>query len=315
VKSLGGAALFVGLISYASVAHAQVANSQSDGRDYEALAYLPKDTLVALTYFREVSTADKASYSQTQGIFRASYILKYGNLSIVPFDALLPVVDVAAYVQEIPMSPATTVLHTSGIGDFTYLPTVGYTITENKEEQTHTVLAATMYFSAPWGSYNAAYPISIGDNRWRFQPQVGVSQRFLKIATLDLVGSLAFYTTNPASFTPMGYVSLKQSQTFGLEAHATVDLSPDLYAGLSYYFAGIGERDDFVPPSATSPGGTLPFPPSVAAQNVQTVRFTFGIRAEKATLLLLQYNQDVAETGGATASRFIGARLSHAIFF
>src|SRR5262249_47719221 len=142
VKSVGGVALFVGLMSLASTAHAQVANSQSDGRDYDALAYLPNNTLVALTYFREASTSDKASYSQAQGIFRASYIMKFGNLSIVPFDALLPIVDVTVTAPYSPMMlpGLTTTLHTSGAGDFTYFPTIGYTIQENPETQTHTVV-------------------------------------------------------------------------------------------------------------------------------------------------------------------------------
>jgi Putative MetA-pathway of phenol degradation len=300
VKSLGAAALFIGLVSFASAAHAQTANSQSDARDYEALAYLPKDTLVALAYFRAVSTSDKSSFTQSQGILRASYILKYGNLSIVPFDALLPVVDVAVY------TPMTT-LHTSGVGDLTYLPSIGYTIPEN--ETTHTVIAGTAYITGPSGTYDAANPVNIGDNRWRLQPQVGVSQRFLKLFTVDLIGSLAFYTKNSAFFTPKGFVTMSQNQTFGLEAHVAADLSPDMFVGLSYYLAAIGEQDVESLPA-------LPLSEYDAAHSVQTLRFTFGIRAEKATLILLQYNQDIEESGGTTPiTRFFGARLSHAVFF
>jgi hypothetical protein len=288
--------------------HAQTANSQSDARDYDALAYLPKDTLVALTYFREVSSSDKESLTQTQGIFRASYVLKFGNLAIVPFDALLPVVDVAVYAPYSPMMlpGLTTTLHTSGVADLTYLPTIGYVIPEN--ETTHTVIAATAYVTGPSGSYDASRLVNIGDNRWRFQPQVGVSQRFLKVATFDLIGNLAFYTKNPAFPTTQGYVTMTQNQTFGLEAHAAVDLSPDFYVSASYYLAATGERDVEALP-------VLPLKQYAQEQTVQSVRFSFGIRAEKATLLLLQYNQDIEATNGATISRFIGARLSHAIFF
>jgi hypothetical protein len=308
VKAFGGAALFIGLALYASSVHAQTANSQSDARDYDALAYLPKDTLVALTYFREVSSSDKESLSQTQGIFRASYVLKYGNLAIVPFDAILPVVDVAVYAPYSPMMlpGLTTTLHTSGVGDLTYLPTIGYVIPEN--ETTHTVVAATAYVTGPSGTYDASRLVNIGDNRWRIQPQIGVSQRFLKVATFDLIGNLAFYTKNPAYPTTQGFVTMTQNQTFGLEAHAAVDLSPDFYVSASYYLAAIGEVDVQAPPA-------LPLSLYTPSATVQSVRFSFGIRAEKATLLLLQYNQDVEATGKATISRFIGARLSHAIFF
>ena len=215
-------------------------------------------------------------------------------------------VDVAVYAP-VPMQPGlTTTLHTSGVGDLTYLPTIGYVIPEN--EATHTVIAATAYVTGPSGSYDASRLVNIGDNRWRIQPQIGISQRFLKVATVDLIGNLAFYTKNSAFPTPQGFVSMTQNQTFGLEAHAAVDLSPDFYLSASYYLAAIGETDVQSPPA-------LPLSTYQPAATVQSVRFSFGIRAEKATLLLLQYNQDVSASGDATISRFIGARLSHAIFF
>jgi hypothetical protein len=312
VKSFGVGALVIGLLSVASVANAQTANSQSDGRDYEALAYLPKDTLVGLVYFREVSTSNVPtdSFSQTQGIFRASYILKFGNLSIVPFDALLPVVDVAVYLPTgMPTLPGATTIHTSGVADLTYLPTIGYTIPEN--ETTHTVIAATAYVTAPTGTYSAESPVNIGDNRWRFQPQIGISQRFLKALTFDLIGNVAFYTSNKnffvASAAGAGDVTLTQNQTFGLEAHLAADLSPDMYVGASYYLQAAGERD--------VQADSLPLSEYVPEQTTQTARFTLGIRVEKATALLLQYNQDVSASGGAPTTRFIGARLSHLAFF
>jgi hypothetical protein len=307
VKLFRVVTLLVGLLSFAHEARAQVANSQTDGRDYEALAYLPKDTLVALAYFREASTSDTQSFSQSQGIFRASYVLKYGNLAIVPFDALVPVVDATVYVPVAipPASEATLTLHSSGVGDATYLPTIGYVIPEN--DTTHTVIAATAYVTAPTGSYDVSRPVNIGDNRWRVQPQVGVSQRFLKSVTFDLIGNLAFYTSNTKYNYPGGYVTMTQSSTLGLEAHLTADLSPDFYLGTSYYLAAVGQQNV----EATG----LPLKEHEPEQTIQTLRFTFGIRAEKATLLLLQYSQDIEASGGASIGRFIGARLSHAIFF
>jgi hypothetical protein len=293
----------MGLLSVASAAHAQTANTQTDGRDYEVLAYLPKDTLALIGYARSVSSSDKTSLSQSLGVLRASYVLKFGNVSVVPFDATLPIVDVSVYIPG--MTGTSTVIHTSGIGDLTYLPTIGYTISE--DETTHTVIAATANITGPTGSYSSAQPVNIGDNRWRIQPNLAVAQRFLKKLTVDLVGDLAFYTTNDAAFTPTGYVSMKQNQTFGLEAHVTADLSADMYVGASYYMNAIGERD--------ISAAMLPLTQESASQTVQTVRFTYGIRIEKGTLLLLQYNQDIEESGGATISRFFGARLSHVAFF
>jgi hypothetical protein len=308
LRALAGAlasfASFACAMTVASVARAQVANNQTDGRDYEALAYLPKDTLVALGYFREASTSDTQSYSQSQGIFRASYILKFGNLAVVPFDALVPVVDATVYAP-VPMMPGlTATLHTSGVGDVTYLPTIGYIIPEN--DTTHTVVAATAYVTAPTGSYDSSRLVNIGDNRWRVQPQIAVSQRFLKALTLDLIGSLAFYTNNTEFPTGTATVTMKQDPTFGFEAHVFGDLSPTFSLGASYYLAAVGQR------SIEAPG--LPLTTIDPKQTTQTLRFTFGIRVEKNTGVYLQYNQDIEASDGASIGRFIGARITHAVF-
>jgi hypothetical protein len=307
MRLFAGAVLsFAGVTSAGAAANAQVANNQTDGRDYEALAYLPKDTLVTLGYFREQSTSDNTSFSQSLGIFRASYILKYGNLAIVPFDALLPVVDATVYAP-VPMSPGlTTTLHTSGVGDPTYLPTIGYIIPED-EAGTHTYVAATAYVTAPLGNYDSARLVNIGDNRWRIQPQIAVGQRFLKAITFDLIGNVAFYTDNSKFGTGAAVVTMKQDPTLGMEAHLFGDLTPTFTLGASYYLAAVGQR------SITAPG--LPQTTIDPTQTTQTLRFTFGIHVEKNTGVFLQYDQDIEASNGAPIERFIGARITHAMFF
>jgi hypothetical protein len=296
-------AIFLGAASYGREASAQVANNQTDARDYEALAFLPSNALIPLTYFRQVSSSDSQSYSQSEGIFRASYVLKFGNLAVVPFDALLPVVDATVYAP-VPMMPGETVtLHTSGIGDPTYLPTVAYIFPEG--DLTHTYLAGTVYLTPPLGNYDSNRLVNIGDNRWRIQPQLAVGQRFLKALTVDLLGSIALYTENDKFGTGPGQptVTMKQDPTLGLEAHLGADLSPTFFLGLSYYLAAAGQRSISAP--------MLPETVIDKEQTTQTLRFTFGVHIEKGSLLLLQYNQDIEASGGATISRYIGARLSH----
>jgi hypothetical protein len=291
------------LLSSAPEARAQVANFQTDARDYEVLSYLPSGTVVPLGYFRQVSSSDVQSFSESEGIFRASTILKFGNLAVVPFDAILPVVDATVYAP-VPMMPGATVtLHASGIGDATYLPSVAYIFRE--DDTTHTYVAATAYVTAPTGTYDASHPVNIGDNRWRIQPQVAVGQRFLKALTVDLIGSLATYTDNTTFGIGAGMpaVTMKQDITPGFEGHLAADLSPTFFLGTSYYLAAVGRR------TIVAPG--LPETTIDQQQTIQTLRFTFGVHVEKSSLLLIQYNQDVAASGGATISRFIGARFSH----
>ncbi|HEX4445428.1 MAG TPA: transporter, partial [Polyangiaceae bacterium] len=214
-------------------------------------------------------------------------------------------VDATVYAPVPTMPGATVTLHTSGVGDATYLPTIAYFFNEDEETHTHTYVAATVYATAPTGNYDSARPVNIGDDRWRFQPQIAAGQRFLKALTLDLIGSAAFYTDNTKFGTGPGMpvVTMKQDQTFGFEAHVAADLSPTFYLAASYYLAAVGQR------SITAPG--LPETVIDDEQTTQTLRFTFGVHVEKGTLLLLQYNQDIEASGGGTISRFVGARLSH----
>jgi hypothetical protein len=288
------------LASASSVAHAQTANVQADARDYEVLNYFPNNTLALIAYARHVSTSAESSFSQDVGVLRAAYILKFGNLAVVPFDATMPIVDATVYV---PM----TVLHTSGVGDLTYQPTIAYLIDEDTESHTHTHIALTGYITAPTGNYDSAQPVNIGDHRWRFQPQLAVGQRFLKRMTLEASGGAVVYTNNSDAFTGMAPLPLKQDVSFDAEAHIAGDLSPTSFIAASYYFLSEGARNLVLPT-----GGTASADPS---QTVQTLRFTYGIHIEKQSLLLIQYNQDIEETGGATISRFFGARFSHVMFF
>jgi hypothetical protein len=99
---------------------------------------------------------------------------------------------------------------------------------------------------------------------------------------------------------------MKQSVSPGFEAHVMADLSPTFLVGVSYYVEAAGQRN------ITATG--LPLTPIDPEQTTQTLRFTFGIRAEPHTLLYLQYDQDIEASGGATIGRFIGARISHASF-
>jgi hypothetical protein len=285
-----------------SLVAAQTAITQTDARDYEALTSLPSNTAAALGYFRHVSSSDSSSYSESLANFRALYILKFGGLALVPFDLMMPVVDVNVYVPAAPPSVGSTTLHASGLGDATYLPTVGYTVSEDDATHTHTYFAFTPFITAPTGNYSSTNPVNIGDHRWRVQPQLVVGQRFMKAFTAEIEGNLALYTDNSTFGLPTGgTVTMKQAVTIGMEAHLAVDLSPTFYAAISYYVDALGKQ------TLDTPAGTAPL---TDAQTIQTLRFTYGINVTRGTNLLLQLNQDIEASGGATISRFFGARVA-----
>jgi Putative MetA-pathway of phenol degradation len=218
----------------------------------------------------------------------------------------LPVVDLSVYEPVAAPGIGSTTLHTSGLGDATYLPTIGYAVSEDEATKTHTYFAFTPYITAPTGNYDSTKLVNLGDHRWRVQPQIAVGQRFLKALTAELIGNVVLYGSNDEFVVPgVGTATLKQSTTAGMEAHLAADLSPTFYLSLSYYLAAVGKR------TFDTPGGTV----TVAdTQTTQTLRFSYGIKVEKGTNLLLQYDQDIAESGGAPITRFFGARVAHVFF-
>ena len=158
--------------------------------------------------------------------------------------------------------------------------------------------------TAPTGDYDTGHVINFGENRWRFQPLVAIGQRFARAFTFEANASAAIYTPNSKFATATELANLKQDPTFGLEAHLAVDLSPTFFAGVSYYVQADGQR------TLDAPGA----PVVQKEQTTQTLRFTYGVHIEKFSTLLLQFNQDVEASGGATIGRFIGARFSHSLF-
>jgi hypothetical protein len=57
------------------------------------------------------------------------------------------------------------------------------------------LLGASLRVTAPLGQYDADKLVNIGTHRWSFMPQVGVSRAAGRL-TLELLGSVIFYTTN-----------------------------------------------------------------------------------------------------------------------
>jgi hypothetical protein len=300
------AVLFVSLVS-ATGARAQ----QADFRDYEAGFYVPNRSVIANTYLRHVSASGERDFTQTQAAFRATYVLKNASgLVVVPFDVSMPVVDVTVF-QSNPASPAApkTALRASGVGDLTYIPTVGYGLVQNAETNTHTWFAFTPYVTIPVGNYSSDRFLNVGSNRWTVRPQLVVGQRFLKAFTLEAMANVAFHGDNDEFLVPLGTeaakLKLSQTPSLGAVVAAGLDLSPTFFTGVGYYFDRSGRR------TVETPVGEVQVAPK---QNVQSLRLTAGVRIEKLTTLMLQFQPDIAVSEGVTKGNFVGARISHVFF-
>ncbi|MCP3137664.1 transporter [Pyxidicoccus xibeiensis] len=299
------AVLFVSLVS-ASGAQAQ----QADLRDYEGGFYIPHRGIVAHTYLRHVSASGDRDFSQLQAAFRATYVLKFGDFVVVPFDVSLPVVDVTVF-QANPASPAApkTALRASGVGDITYIPTIGYGIVQNAETGTHTWFAFTPYLTLPTGSYNSDRFLNIGSNRWTVRPQLVVGQRFMKAFTLEAMANVAIHGDNDEfpvlAGATVSKLNLKQAPSFGAILAAGMDLSPTFFTGAGYYLDAAGER------TLETPAGEVQAGPGTTTH---ALRLTMGVRLEKASTLMLQWQPDIKVSRGLTKSQFVGARFTHVFF-
>lgn len=295
-----------------SVVGAARVRADSDVRDFEGVAWVPNNTVVAFGYFRHLQSTE-GNLSENQAVFRGTYVLRFGNLAVVPFDASLPIVDVNSYAAAPAPFPSFEKLsiHAEGIADPEYFPAIGYILTQDAASGTHTVFAFNPRFTLPLGSYDASRFPNVGSHMFTFKPQVAVAQRFAKAFTAEVVANLAFHTDNskytfpnPMTGALVPPTSLRHAMDFALDAHLAADLSRSFFASVSYYMLVAGKQ------TLPDLNGTLVAP----STTVHSLRFSLGIRIEPNTLALLQFNQDIATTHDAPIERFVGIRLSHAFF-
>jgi hypothetical protein len=303
------------------------ASAQSpDPRDYEVGYFVPSKTTIINTYLRHQTGTKNRNYTADAAVFRATYIVKFGNLVLTPFDALLPVVDQRGFVPLSnalsPFNPAFSMLpsdlnvtlHATGVGDLTFLPTIGHGFVQNAADHTHTWYALTTYITAPTGKYDPERLLNVGSNRWTINPLLVLGQRFLRAVTLEAMANVAFYTDNDeyrvrAPALAGQNLKLKQERSIGAALHLAIDLHPMFFVGTSYLITENGRRDFVVP---TANGNVTRG--ETASNTVQTFRLNFGLRVTPQTLVLFQWNEDVAGTPSAATGRFMGIRLSHAFF-
>jgi hypothetical protein len=287
------------LASLALLALPAPARAETDPRDY-ALALAPDHTNVFLAYGRHQTSADSEDLVQNVSLFRYIHLLKFGHLALAPIDFVLPVADAQLYT-------AAGTLNGSGLGDLAYLPTIAYVVDESEQNQTY--FAFSPYFHAPTGNYDAKRVINIGNHRWQFDEEVCVGQRFAGAFFVEAVGAATFYTKNddfiPPSLLATGQTtafSLSQAPTLSATLHASANVTKSIWVGASYYATANGKY------TLATPAGNQT---AVEEQTVQSVRATVGIRPVEPFLLLVQYQNDLAATNGATISRFLGARASY----
>lgn len=102
--------------------------------------------------------------------------------------------------------------------------------------QEKTIFGVSFVTSVPTGKYYEDKMINIGNNRWAFKPEMGVSRRFKHVYAEAYFGTW-FYTNNTEYMTNK---VLKQKPTVTLQGHASYYFKNQMWVGLNTNWYKVG---------------------------------------------------------------------------
>ena len=101
--------------------------------------------------------------------------------------------------------------------------------------QQDVIIGTSLAITAPLGQYDASRLINLGNNRWSFKPELGISKR-LGPVTLELSGAGTFYTDNDEF---LGGHTFSQDPIYQVQGHLIYAFSNGVWAALdATWFAG-----------------------------------------------------------------------------
>lgn len=121
-------------------------------------------------------------------------------------------------------------------------------------------LGASIVISAPTGQYDPAKFINVGQNRWGFKPEVGLSKFFRKWQ-MDVYAGVWLFTTNEN----FRGGTRRQDPITSFQFHLTYNLRPAFWFGLdaNFYSGGLTHTDGVpgtIKQKNSRLGGTLSLP-------------------------------------------------------
>ena len=125
-----------------------------------------------------------------------------------------------------------------------------------------TVVGASLTVVPPWGQYDSARLVNLGNNRWAFKPEIGVS-RPVGGFTLEAYAGVWLFTTNGAYFP--GHAERRQDPMISLQGHAGYSLPGRAWLAFdgTWFSGGQTKTDGAFNPDRQSNlrlGGTLSLP-------------------------------------------------------
>jgi hypothetical protein len=94
--------------------------------------------------------------------------------------------------------------------------------------QQDVIIGASLAITAPFGQYDSGRLINLGNNRWSFKPELGISKRLGQV-TLEISGAVTFYTDNDEL---LGDHVLSQDPIYQVQGHLIYAFSNGVWASL-----------------------------------------------------------------------------------
>ncbi|MGE0086353.1 MAG: transporter [Desulfococcaceae bacterium] len=91
------------------------------------------------------------------------------------------------------------------------------------------IIGASLQVSAPLGQYDEDKLVNLGNNRWFFKPDIGISKAWGDFVT-ELSAGVFFFTDNDEFF---GGTELEQEPVFTTQLHVTYNIGRGMWAALS----------------------------------------------------------------------------------
>lgn len=155
------------------------------------------------------------------------------------------------------------------------------TVTEFRKWQQKTLIGASLTVSTPSGQYDPARLVNIGENRWSFKPEVGLSRRW-NHWILDAYGAVWFFTANdnfysnaPGSIGPNRQTEQPMGAT---EAHLSYDIKPRFWASfdVNYWYGGETSLNGKPTPTTLQANSRLGATAAVPVSKHQSIKFSYS---------------------------------------
>ncbi|MNM41594.1 hypothetical protein D3C81_524130 [compost metagenome] len=135
------------------------------------------------------------------------------------------------------------------------------TLAEFPSYQQDVIIGTSLAITAPLGQYDSSKLVNLGNNRWSFKPEIGVSKRMGPV-TLELSGAATFYTDNDQYLGDHTFSQRPMYQTqvhliYAFENGVWASLDGTYFTGGSTSVDGVGNHDL---QENTRYGGTLTLP-------------------------------------------------------